>query len=357
MTEKTPIIVATNAFGMGIDKANVGLVIHLNIPSSIENYVQEAGRAGRNGKKSFSAVLQNDTDIRHLEEQLEHNLPTIKEIKEIYKKLFQHFQIGNGEFIETPFKFNFLEFCKKYVFIAAKVTTCLKLLSNQEILTVYTDFNKKSLLQFIATSKQVINATRNDDKLHQFIAVVLRSYGGLFEQETKIDEFYLAKKAGITNQLVREQLTKLELEGILVYQQATSDSEILFLHPREDDKTINRNAKEIAHYLLQKRKKAAELIHFIKNDTLCRSIQILTYFDEKEITPCGICDVCLSKKKSPASLEEKIIEVLSQKATLSSLEICHLIDTNEKHILLHLQFLLSENRIAINNQNKFYLNI
>ena len=93
MTEKTPIIVATNAFGMGIDKANVGLVIHLNIPSSIENYVQEAGRAGRNGKKSFSAVLQNDTDIRHLEEQLEHNLPTIKEIKEIYKKLFQHFVV------------------------------------------------------------------------------------------------------------------------------------------------------------------------------------------------------------------------------------------------------------------------
>ena len=108
MTEKTPIIVATNAFGMGIDKANVGIVIHLNIPSSIENYVQEAGRAGRNGKKSFSVVLQNDTDISLFKEQLERNLPTIKEIKEIYKKMFQHFQIGNGELLETPFEFNFL---------------------------------------------------------------------------------------------------------------------------------------------------------------------------------------------------------------------------------------------------------
>ena len=356
MTEKTPIIVATNAFGMGIDKANVGIVIHLNIPSSIENYVQEAGRAGRNGKKSFSVVFQNDTDIRLFKEQLERNLPTIKEIKEIYKKMFQHFQIGNGELLETPFEFNFLEFCEKYGFSSSKVTTCLKLLSNQGILTVQTDFNKKSLLHFTTTSKRVFNLTKNNDKLHQFIAVVLRSYGGLFEQETKIDEYYLAKKAGITNQLVRTYLTKLEDAEVLVYKQVALNAEVLFLHPREDEKTINRNAKEIQQYLDQKRKKAADLIDFVKNNTLCRSKQILTYFDEKETTACGICDVCLSKKKEPSSLREAILKLLYKKKILSSLEICHLIDTNEKYILIHLQSLLSEGKIILNNQNKFYLN-
>ncbi len=356
MTEKTPIIVATNAFGMGIDKANVGVVIHLNIPSSIENYVQEAGRAGRNGKKSFSVVLQNDTDIRLFKEQLERNLPSIKEIKEIYKKMFQHFQIGNGELLETPFEFNFLEFCEKYGFSSSKVTNCLKLLSNQGILTVQTDFNKKSILHFTTTSKRVINLTKNNDKLHQFIAVVLRSYGGLFEQETKIDEYYLAKKAGITNQLVRTYLTKLEDAEVLVYKQAALNAEVLFLHPREDEKTINRNAKEIQQYIDQKRKKAADLIDFVKNNTLCRSKQILTYFDEKETTACGICDVCLSKKKEPSSLSETIVKLLFKKKVLSSLEICHLIDTNEKYILIHLQSLLSEGKIILNNQNKFYLN-
>ena len=356
MTEKTPIIVATNAFGMGIDKSNVGVVIHLNIPSSIENYVQEAGRAGRNGKKSFSVVFQNDTDIRLFKEQLERNLPTIKEIKEIYKKMFQHFQIGNGELLETPFEFNFLEFCEKYGFSSSKVTTCLKLLSNQGILTVQTDFNKKSLLHFTTTSKRVFNLTKNNDKLHQFIAVVLRSYGGLFEQETKIDEYYLAKKAGITNQLVRTYLTKLEDAEVLVYKQAALNAEVLFLHPREDEKTINRNAKEIQQYIDQKRKKAADLIYFVKNNTLCRSKQILTYFDEKETTACGICDVCLSKKKEPSSLSETIVKLLFKKKVLSSLEICHLIDTNEKYILIHLQSLLSEGKIILNNQNKFYLN-
>ena len=356
ITEKTPIIVATNAFGMGIDKANVGVVIHLNIPSSIENYVQEAGRAGRNGKKSFSVVLQNDTDIRLFKEQLERNLPTIKEIKEIYKKMFQHFQIGNGELLETPFEFNFLEFCEKYGFSSSKVTTCLKLLSNQGIVTVQTDFNKKSLVHFTTTSKKVINFTKNNDKLHQFISVVLRNYGGIFEQETKIDEYYLAKKAGITNQQVRKYLTKLEDAEVLIYKQAESNTEVLFLHPREDEKTINRNAKEIQHYIDQKRKKAADLIDFIKNNTLCRSKQILTYFDEKETTACGICDVCLSNKKAPPSLRNNILELLSKTTAISSLEICHLIDTNEKHILIHLQTLLSEGKIALNHQNKFYLN-
>ncbi|MDA9363123.1 RecQ family ATP-dependent DNA helicase [Polaribacter sp.] len=356
MTEKTPIIVATNAFGMGIDKANVGIVIHLNIPSSIENYVQEAGRAGRNGKKSFSVVLQNDTDISLFKEQLERNLPTIKEIKEIYKKMFQHFQIGNGELLETPFEFNFLEFCEKYGFSSSKVTTCLKLLSNQGIVTVQNDFNKKSSVHFTTTSKKVINFTKNNDKLYQFIAVVLRSYGGIFEQETKIDEYYLAKKAGITNQQVRKYLTKLEDAEVLIYKQAELSTEVLFLHPREDEKTINRNAKEIQQYLDQKRKKAADLIDFIKNNTLCRSKQILTYFDEKETKVCGICDVCLSNKKAPPSLRNNILELLSKTTAISSLEICHLIDTNEKHILIHLQTLLSEGKIALNHQNKFYLN-
>ena len=355
MSEKKPIVVATNAFGMGIDKANVGVVIHLNIPSSIENYVQEAGRAGRNGKKSFSVVLQNDTDIRLFEEQLEHHLPTIVEIKNVYKKLFQYFQIANGELVETPFQFDVFAFSKKYEFSASKVSTCLKLLNNQEIISIHSDFNKKSVLQFTATSKQVIHFTQRNKKLHHFIAIVLRSYAGLFEQETKIDEYFLAKKAGLTHQMVCAYFTALEKEEILIYKPALSNSEILFLHPREDEKTINRSAKEIEHYLLQKRKKATDIIRFIKNDSMCRSIQILRYFDELKTIPCGICDVCLSKKKSPNSLKTMILELLSQNTSLSSLEICHRIDANEKHILIHLQALVLEDTLAINNQNKFYL--
>ena len=297
MSEKTPIIVATNAFGMGIDKSNVGVVIHLNIPSSIENYMQEAGRAGRNGEKAFSVVLQSKEDIHLFKRQLDRNLPTIIEVKEIYNKLFQHFQIANGELIDDSFQFNSIEFCKKYNFSTSKVNTCLKILSNQGILNIHTDFNKKSNLQLITTSKQLINFTKKSHKLYQLISTIMRSYSGLFEQETKIDEYFIAKKVGITKDLVVTYLTKLEKEELLIYKKVTSNSEIVFLHPRENDLTINRNSKEIVNYLMQKRKKSADMIDFIKNDKSCRSIQLLSYFDEKITKTCGICDVCLLNKK------------------------------------------------------------
>ena len=297
MSEKTPIIVATNAFGMGIDKSNVGVVIHLNIPSSIENYMQEAGRAGRNGEKAFSVVLQSKEDIHLFKLQLDRNLPTIIEVKEIYNKLFQHFQIANGELIDDSFQFNSIEFCKKYNFSTSKVNTCLKILSNQGILNIHTDFNKKSNLQLITTSKQLINFTKKSHKLYQLISTIMRSYSGLFEQETKIDEYFIAKKVGITKDLVVTYLTKLEKEELLIYKKVTSNSEIVFLHPRENDLTINRNSKEIVNYLMQKRKKSADMIDFIKNDKSCRSIQLLSYFDEKITKTCGICDVCLLNKK------------------------------------------------------------
>ena len=297
MSEKTPIIVATNAFGMGIDKSNVGVVIHLNIPSSIENYMQEAGRAGRNGEKAFSVVLQSKEDIHLFKLQLDRNLPTIIEVKEIYNKLFQHFQIAYGELIDDSFQFNSIEFCKKYNFSTSKVNTCLKILSNQGILNIHTDFNKKSNLQLITTSKQLINFTKKSHKLYQLISTIMRSYSGLFEQETKIDEYFIAKKVGITKDLVVTYLTKLEKEELLIYKKVTSNSEIVFLHPRENDLTINRNSKEIVNYLMQKRKKSADMIDFIKNDKSCRSIQLLSYFDEKITKTCGICDVCLLNKK------------------------------------------------------------
>ena len=358
MTEKTPIIVATNAFGMGIDKANVGLVIHLDIPSSIENYVQETGRAGRNNKKSFAVLLFNKSDVLLFKDRLEKTLLSIKEIKEIHKKLYQYFRISLGELIEEPFPFNLLEFCKKYNLSVLKVDTALKILSNNGIIEISSHYNKKSTLQFIVTSKTVLYYLDNNPIIKKFTNSILRTYAGLFEQEVNIDEFFIAKKAGITTNLVLSNFERLQEDSIIEYKAVKNEADLTFLLPREDDYTINRFSKEMKQFISQKKKKSDNLIQFLNNDTICRSIQVLNYFDEVKTEKCGICDVCISEnRKSTVDLSSEIIQLLKNQNSLSSSEISQSLVANEKDILIHLRQLLTDDKIKINHQNKYQLNL
>lgn len=357
MTEKTPIIVATNAFGMGIDKANVGLVIHLDLPSSIENYVQETGRAGRNQKKSFAVLLFNKNDTLLFKERLEKTHLTLKDIKEILKKLYQNFTISLGEFNENPHPFNLLEFSEKYNFSVSKVDTAIKMLSNSGILEINNHYNKKSTLRFIVSSKTVLNYLNQNTIIKKFTNSILRSYAGLFEQEVKIDEFYIAKKNGITTKQVASNLAYLQNDNIIEYTPVKNKVDLLFLLPREDDYTVNRFSRELKQFIIQKKKKSDSLIAFLNNDKICRSIQVLNYFDEFKTKKCGICDVCISENSKPnPNLSLEIIHLLKVKKSLSSSEISVSLIANEREILIHLRQLLSDDKIQINHLNKYQIN-
>ncbi len=355
MSEKTPIIVATNAFGMGIDKPNVGVVVHLDVPNSIENYLQEAGRAGRNGEKSFAVTLQNSNDILVFKDQLENTLPTIALVKEVYRRLFQYFHIANGELITTSFELPISLFCEQYNFSRSKTTAVLQILSNYGIVALSNHFQERSKIQFIANSNYVILYKKQHKKIGSFIDLLLRTYGGLFEKETAIDEFQLAKKAGTTSEQVIQYLEILDAKELLVYKPTSKHPKITFLLPREDDKTINPIAKKIGQYLTQKQHKATNLIRFIENNRICRSIQVLHYFDEKNTTKCGICDVCLAEKKADTSqINHQILNLLA-KNPLSSQEISGFLTAKEKDILIHLRNLLASNTIKLNATNQFYI--
>ena len=356
LTEKTPIIVATNAFGMGIDKANVGLVIHYNIPNNIENYVQETGRAGRNTKKAFGVLLYNENDIFLHKKQTENSIPSIAEIKKIHQKLYQNFSVAYGEFSEIIYEFNFQEFCRKYKLHPLKTATTITLLSNYGIIELQNSFQNKSTLTFIGSHQSILNFTQKNKKLKDFVHTVLRTYGGVFENEIKINEFVLAKKAHITSTQVIKNLQNLDALGLVKYHAVTSDSLLTFLVPREDDKTINRHSKEMQHFLVQKKEKAIDFVNFITNHNICRSKQILSYFNEKTSKNCGICDVCIAnKKKVLVDVSNQIINLLIKEVNLSSKEISKKLQIAEQDILIHLQLLLSQDKILINHQNKYHL--
>ena len=354
MREETPIIVATNAFGMGIDKPNVRVVVHLNLPSSIENYIQEAGRGGRNGNKAFSVVLTNESDIKLSKELLKKSLPTIEDIKVVHQKLYQHFQIAKGELIESSFNFNLLEFSNKYKLAANKTYNSLQILNSNGVIELNNNFNQKSTVQFIVSSKQVLSHYNKNPSSKNFIQSLLRLYGGIFENPVKIDEFYIAKKTGVTSWFVIQELERMSDNGFVEYNKATNDSELFFLHPREDDRTINNVSKSIKLYLAQKEQKNADLITFIKNSSVCSSIQLLSYFDAPSSHKCGICDVCLQNKHKMSIDSNEIITLLKNHKELTVQEMSMLLKQKEANILILLRELLSEEKINLTN-NKYFL--
>ena len=356
MNEDRLIMVATNAFGMGIDKPNVKVVIHLDLPASIENYVQEAGRAGRNGEKSFSVVLQNENDINSFKKNTLETIPTINEIKNVHRKLYQYFQIALGELPEVSFDFNFLKFCQTYKLSHKKTTTIFQILKKNNIIEINSKFSQKSTVIFIISSKQLIRQAFNNKLTRKLIDFILRSHGGVFQKEVKINEFDIAKRMQINSLTVKELLNKLDHLNIIDYKEASSNEDFTFLTPREDDKTINRISRSIEKYLNQQQKKSKELIYFIRNNTTCRYIQLSRYFNEKKVSKCTLCDVCISDKKNSSNrIEKDIKELFKDRKEISQDEIIFSLEHDEKAILIHLRNLLSKDKIGLTANNKFFI--
>ncbi|MDC9722544.1 MAG: RecQ family ATP-dependent DNA helicase [Urechidicola sp.] len=360
LSEKTPIIVATNAFGMGIDKSDVRSIIHYNLPQSVENYLQEAGRGGRDGKKSFSIVLKNKTDILNTKTRLQKNLPSIDFIKQVYFNLNQHFQIAYGEISEKKYGFNLPEFCDIYKTPIVVTFNALKILEQESILIIDDNIHRKSTVRFKISNQAIFDYCESNQSKNNLIKLLLRTYGGIFESPKTINVAYLAKVLSISSSALINQLKQLHHDEIIQFYNANNNTQIQFLVQREDDRTINVRSKNISQRNNQKVAKMEALIDFIETDTICRSKQLLTYFGEQDIADCGICDVCLSKKnqKKKTNKEEiskEILMLLKNYKSLSSKEISSQIEASEKTVLFCIEILLEKNILAVTSHNKYTL--
>ena len=355
MQEDAQVIVATNAFGMGIDKANVKTVIHIQLPDNIENYYQESGRAGRNGEKAFAVLLTSPSDALQAENQFLSNLPDKPFINSVFIKLCNYFQIAYGEGINEQFAFNLNHFCLKYNFTTLKTYNAIQFLDRQGIISLSQEFSEKISLQFLIPSKEVIRYISLNPNDEEIILTILRAYPGIYDMQTAFNLDFIAKKSNHKQTEVQAVLQKLKEKDIIEYHAKNNDASILFNEIREDERTINRVAKYLEKQNQLKKEQLQSVLHYTKEKQTCKNRLILEYFGEKSDADCGICSYCISKTKvanSPNNLSNSILTLL-QTEELSSREIQERTQTDSTTVIELLQHLLEQEQIVIKANNKY----
>ncbi len=360
MHNKRQVMVATNAFGMGIDKPDVKTVIHLNLPESIESYFQEAGRAGRNGDKAFAIILKNKNDEVLIRNQFLKVLPTVALVKLIYRKLCSYFQISYGEGTDTRHDFDFNHFCNVYKLNSILCYNALLILDRNSIISLSKQFKNKVSIQCIVSNTTIFRYLEQHPEFELILKSILRSYGGVFDTDTPINTLKIADKASVSEHQLIEALKRFDSDEIITLNYAKTDAQIAFVTPREDDKTINRIAKTITQQNTVKTAQVEAMIHYINNEQLCKSVQLLNYFGEEDCTACGHCSVCIATRKKPQQaisterLQQQIVHCLESGAK-SSRDLCKALQQHETAVLPLLEYLLEQQIITLTTTNTYKL--
>ena len=293
--DKVRVMVATNAFGMGIDKPDVRLVIHIDCPDSIEAYFQEAGRAGRDGFKAYAVLLYNDGDHRKLEKRISDTFPEKDYIKKVYEHLAYFYQVGVGSGYNHTFEFNIDDFCHKFRHFPIQVDSALKILNRAGYIEYTEEQDNQARVMFTVSRNDLYRLEGNTPNEEKVITALLRNYGGLFVDYNFIDESFIASQSGLQPQQVYLVLKSLSQKHILHFIPQKKTPYVRYLQRREDMENVQIPTSVYEERKALFRERIEAMISYATNDKVCRSRQLLRYFGETCNHDCRQCDVCLSQ--------------------------------------------------------------
>ncbi len=358
LNDRIRVMVSTNAFGMGINKASVRFVVHLDLPDSLEAYFQGAGRAGRDEKKAYAVLLYNDADRTNLERNIDHAFPPVDDIKKTYVALCSYFGMTIGSGKGSTHDFDLADFCQRYNLEPSPTVSSIKLLEREGYIMATEAFYRPSKVLVQITNKDLYRFQVEHPSFDAFVKLLLRSYEGIFSNYVQINELELARRSTLKEEEIRSLLLKLDMMTVISYIQQSNKPQIIFteecLHP--GNLLID---KKKLHELKDRAIERMEwVIHYATNTRKCRSEILLSYFGESEDVRCGICDVCLERNKLElsdlefANIAAQLKEHLSKKSMDLS-ELIHSVkQVREDKTIKTVQWLMDNGKLDYDEENK-----
>ena len=353
------VMVATNAFGMGIDKPDVRLVIHIDFPDSPEAYFQEAGRAGRDGQKAYAVLLYAQSDKTILKKRISDAFPEKDYIRQVYEHINYYYQMAMGDGRGCTFAFNIDEFCQRFKHFPVRVDSALKILTRAGYLEYTDEQDNASRLIFTLRRDELYRMEEHNQDTEKLLRIILRSYTGLFSDYAYINEETLAQRSGLSRQQVYDTLILLTKRHILHYIPGKKTPYIIYTRERQDTNRIVLNKEVYEDRKRSYEKRIQAMLEYAESNDQCRSRMLLHYFGENNEHNCGQCDVCLEKHTSglkKGEYEDIVSDIknLLNRHPHTPQEVIHALSVPEEKILNVLTYLLSEERIKQEN-GKLYL--